>query len=604
MPYLGPRSFNTTPLTSSNLAYLGDANDFQQGGSSPDKLNKVTREEEPRTNGFQTSSITDSSSNSISAFSSNIDNSSKSSNCSINTEVGSLSHRTMADLNEDDNNTVILQPCNDETHLIIPHSPLKRYNTLTVGSNEVSNSFGSINELQDLTPKIPLLRKKSGELVKSSLKLNSLTRSNSMPNTKSVRFATTLENVKFFKKSEKPTAVSNCRSSSTPRTYWNFDSSSSSSSSSSSDNDGIDNDADLECDSQYSNHSILDDYKSNFDLNDNYDDMLNDTTNQKWIIKSNDCPHNPFSLNFARLASNRNVILESVKLNSSGNSLIGFVYVHNIAFDKKIVVRLTHDYWKSFIEIENANYISSNHIFKYSDSNSNTYDKFSFIIKLDNLNIVSDEINLEFCIQYTVNNMEFWDNNDGRNYKVVLLKNYNNKSLAKLSKMNKSCRNNNVDDSKRLEIDDSSIKLKDNKNFRYEFSDSFDNYKPKTDIASLRTSNSYGLKKIKSESSLPEFKSNYTFTYNHLSNKSTSALHENKIDDSNYSLSSNRRFSNTQYSSKAVPQSASVPQNGFESNDYDSIIKKFCFFTPNYQDQHNPSSISNLSYQKSEASCF
>lgn len=619
--YLGPKSFKTTPLTSSNLAFLNSTKDSKQINNDlkiksneliqgapiclkynvSDELPVILTENKTDDHAQQKELPTDvvmdknqtSDSSTNSAFSTiSTVNTPKSSETSLNsfTDSNSYSHGTLIDLTEEDNKTVILpssKSCNtltpspslnqlnDESQLIIPSSPLKNYDMVSVSSSSSTN----LNE-----QKAPLLRKKSGELIKSSLKLNTLQRSNSMPNTKSVRFATRLEDVKFFKKSEKPTAVSTPpKENKKPR--WDFDSNSSNS----SDEETID-----------------DDYLSEL-----YEDILSDDDAEdsaaKWCVSSNDCPYNPLSLNFAKLASNNNVILESVKLNSAGNALIGFVYVKNIAFEKKIIVRLTHDNWNSYVEIENANYISSNHIFKYSDSTSNIYDKFSFIIKLDNLNIFGNKLDLEFCVQYIVNDASYWDNNNDQNYKISLKKDNHNDSSGRNYAI-KSSSTKNIDNI--FDLEDSNIKLKDNNNFM-----NTSTSKPlTTDISSLKTSNSFGLKKIRSESSIPTLKSSFT-SYN---NKSTSSLsipkfhHNNNLTSlSSISYSSNHHNNNHHHHhhhynyrhsqshapsshfssleslklnnyqlSKSVSTSPTLKSTtpNIDFTDYDSLIKQFCFF--------------------------
>ena len=689
MSYLGPKSFNTIPLTSSNLAYLNKNHSDMNSTTSNENSNNINNvntlvtiqinnnntigeanindHDDDKNITFnqsedfksltsnhnkhqlETTPTIDSSSNS---FSSLIDQSLKSSETSMVSIQESHSHRTLIDMNDDDNKTFILPPHNNDSQLLIPESPLRKYDVVSVSTDSLPLSPYQSNSKNDSKVKsdddnnsalpIPLLRKKSGELIKSSLRLNTLPRSNSMPNAKSVRFANRLENVKFFKKSEKPNAVS---SDSVHRmkvkTQWDFDSSSSSSPTSSDNDydysynrfrytdDSYEYDYDYDYDYNYNNDDDIDYddeentnnmniinqyYNHTLELSDDYDNFLNDDKSQssKWLIKSNDCPYNPLSLNFAKLSSNNNIILESVKLNSSGNSLIGFVYAKNITFEKIINVKVTYDHWNSFVEIHNANYISSNHIFKYSDSNSTNYDKFSFIIKLDELNVLhQNNLNLEFCISYTADNNCYWDNNNGKNYKISLVK----KSLLNQTKTSSKTSNssNSSNSSSRsssrsnktlplFELEDSNIKLKDNNNFK------LDNLysKPSTDINSLRYSNSFGLKKIKSESSLPSMKPNFNLSNKkcYHENKSVSSLSSKptKIDDFKSSSTIPSLFSTNRIPvSKSLSASPALKSSSaFDSHhlsDYDHIIKQFCFFTTsdstennncyNYQYSHN-----------------
>lgn len=655
MPYLGPRSFKTTPLTSSNLAYLNNRplepssadsatptkNTINQnmenskGTNNTAKKSVYDRDSKmmsfPTATSIQnlppldefiaidqspskhttnankiapllhsrTASISDSCSTSAFSTASNA-STVKSSETSLNSSV--CSHKTM-DLNEEDNKTIVLSShSTNDPQLLIPPSPLKTYAVVSVSSNDSIADLNNNNNNNNNSPsQNPLLRKKSGELVKSSLRLPNLSRSNSMPNAKSVRFASRLENVKFFNKLEKPTAVSS-RLSLKPKTHWDFDSS--------SDDDIVPEE------SENHDHDSANSNNLSNNFNDDYE-FLNEVQTPKWLIQSNDCPYNPLSLNFGKLASNSNVMLESVKLNSSGNSLIGFVYAKNLAFKKDILVRLSYDHWNSFIDVENSNYISSNHIFKYSNSDQITYDKFSFIIKLDDLPVVSKNLTLEFCVQYVVNDTSYWDNNNGHNYRICLTKNMVNSDSTNKLKSVPISKSQSVSTS--FDLEDTNIRLKDNNNFKYDFSNSASI--PRTDMNSLRTSNSFGLKKIRSESSIPSMKFNILTEYAHLPSSTINA----EIDDKNKASSSPIEKSSgvptsTYTYSKEIPQlnktatgsgskslsaSPALSSTGFELSprdftDYDNIIKKFCFFSTSDDSNNSNTSINDTfnSYTK------
>ncbi|KAH3665263.1 hypothetical protein OGATHE_004078 [Ogataea polymorpha] len=408
MPYLGPRSFDTAPLTTNNLAYLN--NKLAESHPSPN----VSRSSSISTSPEETLSIT----TPLSTISST----------SSVTDIIPSSAGHEGELDNDDNQTVVFQH-----------------------EDASSSSISTITEL-----KPSLLRKKSGELVKSSLKLPSLKRSSSMPNAKSVRFANRLEDIKFFDKLERPTAVSaeaspvgSPVSSPSLRPSWDF----------ASPEEGD---------------------------SDNTTDYLS----EYWEILHNDVPHTSNVVNFGKFNSDKPIILESLKLNSTKDSLIGFVYVRNLGYEKKILIKLTFDDWNSFIEIDNANYISSNHIFRYMEDGV-SYDKFSFIIKLRNLGIYKLQMNLKFCIKYQVNQMEYWENNDTKNYTVTL------KKITKRGIQRRKSFDTDLDDIK--------FRLKTNMNFNDSFSLPFTtqsqrNFEP-------RTSKHYLLRKINSESAIPTLSS-------------------------------------------------------------------------------------------------
>lgn len=106
------------------------------------------------------------------------------------------------------------------------------------------------------------------------------------------------------------------------------------------------------------------------------------------------------------------VRVERVYLSDDGKTLVGAVAARNIAFHKLVVARFTLDYWKTTSEV----------VADYDDDirrkiAGDGYDRFLFNIKLE------DQANLEnktlfFCVRYTVDSKEFWDNNNSFNYQV------------------------------------------------------------------------------------------------------------------------------------------------------------------------------------------
>jgi hypothetical protein len=92
--------------------------------------------------------------------------------------------------------------------------------------------------------------------------------------------------------------------------------------------------------------------------------------------------------------------------------LVGSIAVANLAFQKTVVARFILDYWKTISEVL-AEYDSPVCWKQQADS----YDRFNFNIKL------ADQANLEaktmfFCVKYTVNGVEYWDNNNSTNFQV------------------------------------------------------------------------------------------------------------------------------------------------------------------------------------------
>ncbi|GME76408.1 unnamed protein product [Ambrosiozyma monospora] len=256
--------------------------------------------------------------------------------------------------------------------------------------------------------------------------------------------------------------------------------------------------------------------------------------------------------------------MESLRLSSNKSSLIGFVFVKNLAYSKKITVKATIDNWNTFIEIGNANYISSNHIFKYSESSVN-YDKFSFIVKLNTLCNFKSLMNLQFCIKYETDGKEFWDNNDCKNYQVKL-----QKHVKKIQPKPK----------RSTQLDDIGFKLKTNNNFADSFSSEtkFNNNKFNF---SPRNSKNYLMKKVKSESSLSSLSS-----LNFASASKQPVPSNPFLSSNNNKTSPSKTAPSSLYSSPVMPSHCTF--NTFplsvggkpstSSQDYNSMIEKYCFF--------------------------
>lgn len=218
----------------------------------------------------------------------------------------------------------------------------------------------------ELRIKPPLVRKKSGELVKPALRPSSRRRYSSMPGTptygKSVHFNDNGNQTRHFLQVDKPSAVS--AGSSPVETY--------------------------ESETEYP--------------------FGGRATKIEWDIKLANFPED----NYER--KSRPVRVERLFLSSDTKTLIGTVAVANIAFHKLVVARFTLDYWKTTSEIC-ADY--DNDVRRQNPSDG--CDRFSFSIRL------VDQANLEnktllLCIKYAAGGQEFWDNNDNMNYQIDFVK--------------------------------------------------------------------------------------------------------------------------------------------------------------------------------------
>jgi hypothetical protein len=215
--------------------------------------------------------------------------------------------------------------------------------------------------------KPPMLRKKSGELVRPALRpSSSRRRPSSMPGTptfsKAVHFDSHLEHVRHFLQVDRPLAVS-------------------------------------------AGSSPVEAYDSDTEFPFGNEDSSRQPT-YEWEIVTSNFP----SLNPIRLA--QPVRLERIFLSPDNKNLVGSVAVANLAFNKYVVARFTLDYWKTTSEVV-AEFNNDIRQPKHSDG----FDRFNFNIK------IADQANLEaktmfFCIKYSVNGQEYWDNNNATNFQV------------------------------------------------------------------------------------------------------------------------------------------------------------------------------------------
>lgn len=219
--------------------------------------------------------------------------------------------------------------------------------------------------------KTAMVRKKSGELVRSSLKMGEMTKiakptsPKSAPATptcpKYVHFDTQLEHVKLFLTQQKPAAVSRSGSPT------------------------------LETETEDEPEAFP------------FPAM---TTSQPGLLALK-LPNFPKRVNV-----DQDAFLESLEIAADGKSLRGIVRVKNLSFHKWVAVRFTLDNWQTVSEV------SAEHLQSFSA----TVDRFVFGIKLQDLLARIEEKTMFVAIRYTVDGREIWDNNGGDNYRVEFTK--------------------------------------------------------------------------------------------------------------------------------------------------------------------------------------
>lgn len=276
-----------------------------------------------------------------------------------------------------------------------------------------------------------LVRKKSGEILKSSLRERSYfdkKRAQSEPSTpsfKTVHFGGDTD-VKYFKKKDRPNAISatnspNLDDSDHLMSHMNID-------------DWSDSDSDEGSAVTDENYDYLDD-----ELNTRSDESLDEPKTTKYpnpkhgklINWELGLPNFPNTNYISKIQSLQlPVFLERVFITVDKKYLLGQIAVKNLSFEKNVVVRYTADGWNSIIEIPTIYVPDIPSILKL-----NNYDRFVFKIPLDNIfntyklnnntkkqNEKYQENSYDLCIRYSSNNQDFWDNNNGSNYNIRLTK--------------------------------------------------------------------------------------------------------------------------------------------------------------------------------------
>lgn len=232
-------------------------------------------------------------------------------------------------------------------------------------SEAPSDDEGGEAEISAIPRPHRMVRKKSGELVRSSLKSLSGRRPASMPSTpvftKNVHFDRKLEHIRHFLHSEKPAAVSANTSPNQEylhQTEFPF------------------------------NSSTKDEYELSIDLP-NFVPEAQQTDNDGAIIK-----------------------VETVYLSTDKRSLIGRVAVRNLSYQKYVCVRYTMDYWRTTSESA-AEYTQDVRRKQRDDA----FDRFLFRIKIDDFAGVTDKT-MFFCVRYNAAGQDYWDSNGGMNFRV------------------------------------------------------------------------------------------------------------------------------------------------------------------------------------------
>ncbi|EJD06278.1 uncharacterized protein FOMMEDRAFT_26995 [Fomitiporia mediterranea MF3/22] len=144
-------------------------------------------------------------------------------------------------------------------------------------------------------------------------------------------------------------------------------------------------------------------------------------------------PHRPMEMDDV------DVRLETLHLADDASSVQGVVRVRNIAFEKNVAIRFTFDGWQTTSEVLgrwSESCVPRNPAamgalprprsvstpvsgVKTDEVPAPAYDRFTFSIRLADILLRIDEKTLVLAVRYCSAGREMWDNNDGQNYRAV-----------------------------------------------------------------------------------------------------------------------------------------------------------------------------------------
>lgn len=130
-------------------------------------------------------------------------------------------------------------------------------------------------------------------------------------------------------------------------------------------------------------------------------------------------------LSFMRRVEQDQVCLESAQV--TDGKLIGNVKVKNLAFHKTVFVRLSADNWRTIQNIE-AHYVDiaeGKTAARSASPHHNLMDTFSFLCDLTTCSQSQQTTSarsksIQFAVCFRCQGSEFWDNNRGKNYQIIV----------------------------------------------------------------------------------------------------------------------------------------------------------------------------------------
>nr|XP_046231623.1 protein phosphatase 1 regulatory subunit 3B [Scatophagus argus] len=155
---------------------------------------------------------------------------------------------------------------------------------------------------------------------------------------------------------------------------------------------------------------IFSEFSDPIDIPLNIQEMLSSalsaTAEEDKLVLDFDQPSSDY-LRFRQSLDRSLVCLEHCVLKEK--ALEGTVKVRNVSFEKRVKLRVTFDTWKSHTDVDCV-YVKDTYPSSYSDT-------FSFRVSLPGE--LRPHEHVEFAVRYEVDGGEYWDSNQGNNYRIV-----------------------------------------------------------------------------------------------------------------------------------------------------------------------------------------
>ncbi|ETN62279.1 protein phosphatase 1 binding protein [Anopheles darlingi] len=136
--------------------------------------------------------------------------------------------------------------------------------------------------------------------------------------------------------------------------------------------------------------------------------MISPVPQEQWVVDFVQ-PASDY-VRFRQKLDERNVSLENVIIKETEQLIVGTVKVKNLSYHKEVILRSSCDNWKTHEDT----FCTYSVVGNGAASAYLIFDTFSF-----KLTLPPKSRRIEFCACYKCDGVEYWDNNDGRNYSLT-----------------------------------------------------------------------------------------------------------------------------------------------------------------------------------------